>query len=293
MIDFTNLPTGKKSYNGANGAKKSVIYQNELYMLKLPSKAKLNPVLSYANSAVSEHIASTIFNIIGIESQKTVIGSYTHNGIERTVVACKDFTMPDYDFYDFASLRNQVVDSQSQGNSTELSDILDIFEQQMIIPADELKEFFWDTFIVDALLGNWDRHNGNWGYLHNRKTDEVKIAPVFDNGSSLFPQADEKIMNLVMSNGSELNKRVYEYPKSAITVDSNKINYFDFITSLSNEDCNKALQRICPKINLKEINGFIDCVECIGKVQKDFYKTIISKRKERILDYALALLQSK
>lgn len=289
MIDFTNLPTRNKSYNGANGAKKSIIYNDELYMLKLPNHAKLNPALSYANSSISEHLASSIFNIIGIEAQKTVLGKYTYKGIERTVVACKDFTMPDYDFYDFASLRNQVVDSLSNGNSTELTDILDIFEQQMIIPSEQIKDFFWDTFIVDALLGNWDRHNGNWGYLHNRKTDEVKIAPVFDNGSSLFPQADEKTMQLVLSNTIELKKRVYEYPKSAITVDGHKINYFDFISSRNNKDCNEALKRVCPKINLKEINSFIDSVDCLSQIQKDFYKTIIAERKKLILDYSLSL----
>lgn len=288
MIDFTNLPTRNKSYNGANGAKKSVVYNDQLYMLKLPNKAKINPALSYANAAVSEHIASTIFNIIGVNAQETILGKYTYNNIERTVVACKDFTMPNYDFYDFASLRNQVVDSESLGHSTELSDILDIFEQQMIIPEDEIKEFFWNTFIVDALLGNWDRHNGNWGYLHDRKTDEVKIAPVFDNGSSLFPQADEKIMKSVLNNAIELNKRIYEYPKSAITINNNKINYFDFITSKTNNDCNNALKRICPKINLKEINDFIDSVEGIKDIQKEFYKTMIKKRKESILDFALS-----
>jgi len=290
MIDFTNLPTRNKSYNGANGAKKSVVYNDEQYMLKLPNKAKLNPALSYANSAISEHVASSIFNIIGIEAQQTILGKYTYNGVVRTVVACKDFTMPDFDFYDFASLRNQVVDSESHGNSTELVDILEIFEQQTIIPENEIKNFFWNTFIVDALLGNWDRHNGNWGYLHNRKTDQVKIAPVFDNGSSLFPQADEKIMKLVLNNSVELNKRVYEYPKSALTIDGNKINYFDFISSLENKDCNDALKRICPKINILKINDFIDSVEDLGKIQKEFYKTVIAKRKELILDNSLKKL---
>lgn len=289
MIDFTNYPTRNKSYNGANGSKKSIVFNGEFYMLKLPNKAKLNPMLSYANSAISEHIASSIFNIIGVEAQETVLGTYCYNGVERTVVACKDFTMPDYDFYDFASLRNQIVDSESHGNSTELSDILEIFEQQMIIPEDQIKQFFWDTFIVDALLGNWDRHNGNWGYLHNRKTDEVKLAPVFDNGSSLFPQADERIMHQVLNSEIELNKRVFEYPKSAITIDGNKINYFDFITSKTNEACNIALNRIAPRIDLEKIDSFIDTVEGLSDTHRIFCKTIIKKRKELIIDRALSV----
>ena len=49
-------------------------------------------------------------------------------------------------------------------------------------------------FIVDALIGNWDRHNGNWGFLYNTVTDEIALAPGYDCGSCLFPQADEKII---------------------------------------------------------------------------------------------------
>ena len=52
----------------------------------------------------------------------------------------------------------------------------------------------WDMFIVDALIGNWDRHNGNWGFLYNTITDEISLAPIYDCGSCLFPQADEAIM---------------------------------------------------------------------------------------------------
>ena len=39
MIDFTNLSTRKKAYGGANGSKLSVVYNGDLYMLKLPMRA--------------------------------------------------------------------------------------------------------------------------------------------------------------------------------------------------------------------------------------------------------------
>ena len=56
MIDFTYLPTKKKAYGGANGSKLSVIYNNELYMLKLPMHALRNPTLSYTNRCTSEYL---------------------------------------------------------------------------------------------------------------------------------------------------------------------------------------------------------------------------------------------
>ncbi|MCQ2797267.1 MAG: hypothetical protein MJ241_02255 [Bacilli bacterium] len=36
MIDLTNMPQKKKSYGGANGSKISVVYNGEVYMVKLP-----------------------------------------------------------------------------------------------------------------------------------------------------------------------------------------------------------------------------------------------------------------
>lgn len=42
MYDFTKYPIKKKTYSGANGNKISVVINDELYMLKLPSHAPKN-----------------------------------------------------------------------------------------------------------------------------------------------------------------------------------------------------------------------------------------------------------
>ena len=34
---------------------------------------------------------------------------------------------------------------------------------------------FWDMFIIDALIGNHDRHNGNWGFLLNKKNKKLHL----------------------------------------------------------------------------------------------------------------------
>ena len=54
-------------------------------------------------------------------------------------------------------------------------------------------------FIVDSFVGNFDRHNVNWGFLINNDTNEVEIAPVFDCASCLYPKLeDEKIKKLII-----------------------------------------------------------------------------------------------
>ena len=47
---------------------------------------------------------------------------------------------------------------------------------------------------------------------------------------------------------------------------------------MENEECNKAIERIFPKINIDEINDFINNIECISNTRKNFYMSIINKR---------------
>lgn len=292
-IDFTELKKKNKTYAGANGNKISVIYEGEQYMLKFPAQARLNKDMSYSNSCFSEYLGCKIYESIGVPVQKTLLGTYTVKGKKKIVVACKDFTSPGIVLQDFASLKNQMIDSERNGYGTELSDILYTFEEQTAVDPKTLSDRFWDMFIVDAFIGNWDRHNGNWGFLYNTETDEMALAPVFDCGSSLYPQADTEIMEAVLSDESELNHRIYNIPTSAITVDNKKIKYFDFISSLVNDDCNLALKRIVPRINMTEIDNIIAATPFISDLQKRFYLTMLAERKSKILDYSLSALKKK
>ena len=183
VIDFTDMQKRNKAYAGANGKKISVLYDGEQYMLKFPSMAKKNPDMSYSNSCFSEYLGCQIFEIAGIPVQKTLLGTFTVNGTEKIVVACGDFTRPGVVLQDFASLKNQIIDSERNGYGTELSDILHTITAQTAIDAAQLLDRFWDMFIVDALIGNWDRHNGNWGFLYDAASDAVELAPVYDCGS--------------------------------------------------------------------------------------------------------------
>ena len=286
MIDFTNLPVRNKTYAGANGSKISVIYQQEQYMLKFPTVPSRNREMSYTNGCVSEYIGCHIFASIGIPVQETLLGTYTRNGKTKIVLACKDFTANGLTLQDFASLKNTMIDSVHNGYGTELSDILTTLEEQRAMEPDTLIKWFWDLFIVDALIGNWDRHNGNWGFLYNNATDEITLAPVYDCGSCLFPQADENIMKKVLENPAERDLRVFEIPLSGIKINGQKIRYFDFISSLQNEDCNQALQRILPRINMEKICQIVDTTPFLSRLQKTFYKTILKERKERILNFS-------
>lgn len=295
MIDFTNCRIVlSRAYNGANGSKIAVLYQGDVYMLKFPPSGEGKPTaLSYTNSCFSEHIASSIFNLLGIRAQETALGTYTVKGKTKTVCACKDFTGRGKHLFDFCSIKNTILDSDSNGSGTELDDIMDTIDKQQYVSPPRLREHFWNVFIVDALLGNFDRHNGNWGVLYDENRNGAEIAPVYDCGSCLLPQADEKVMQEVLTSEAALNARVYQFPTSAIKLKGRKINYYDFLTGGSNSDCTRALMQMMERIDLKQIGEFICGVEGITELQKKFYLRYISARYELILRTAYAAAKTK
>ncbi len=285
MIDFTNCPRlFDKAYSGANGKKIAVEYNGNAYMLKFPPSGDGKPTeLSYTNSCISEHIASSIFNLLGIKAQKTMLGTFTVNGKQKIVCACLDFTANGKQFYDFCSIKNTVLDSDSNGSGTDLEDILEAIEKQQYVDPILLKEHFWNMFVADALLGNFDRHNGNWGFLYDSHEKVREIAPIYDCGSCLLPQADDSVMQAVLNDKEVLNLRIYRFPTSAIKLHGNKINYYDFLSSAEYEDCAQAVKRIYERINMDDIMAFIDDVPYISDLQKEFYKEYISARLDLII----------
>lgn len=292
MIDFTACPVNKfKGYGGANGNKINIMYDGTSYMLKFPPAPAKSKMMSYTNSCISEYLACHIFEALGFIVQETILGTYTDKrGREKIVVACKDFTADGKRLMEFAHLKNTCVDSEQNGYGTEISSIMKAIEEQSLVDQQKLKDFFWDMFIADALLGNFDRHNGNWGILVDEQRQRAEIAPVYDCGSCLYPQMDITRMQALLNDEKEINQRVYVFPTSAILENGKKIPYFDYVSSLKNEDCNKALKRISERIDMSKLYALVEETPAITAMQKDFYKIMLSERKEKILDYSLKLL---
>lgn len=284
-IDFTNcrrLPG--RAYNGANGKKIAVEYEGKPYMLKFPPSGEGKPTeLSYTNSCFGEHIASSIFNLLGIEAQETMLGTFTIAGKTKVVCACLDFTAKGKQLFDFCSIKNTILDSDSNGSGTELEDVLESIDKQQFVDPVQLKAHFWDMFAADALLGNFDRHNGNWGFLYDPAEKKSSIAPVFDCGSCLLPQADEEVMRKVLTDPAERDMRIFRFPTSALKQRGRKINYYDFLLRAEDEDCGQAIRRIYERVDMEQIGEFIDEVPYLTDLQRQFYKSCIAARLDLIL----------
>ena len=294
MIDFTNCEINKfRYYGGKNGSKICIVYNNQDYMLKFPSLNDNDAEQTYANNCISEYVACKIIKSLGFKVQDTILGTYNLNGNMKVVVACKDFTSLGVVLRQFAELKNSQIESSKNGYDTELEEVIQTIESQQICDVNYLKDFFWDMFIVDTLVGNFDRHNGNWGFLINEGLKEVEIAPIYDCASCLYPQLTDERIKEIIDDEEEMNARVFVFPNSALKIDDKKINYYDFISSLDNVDCNKALLRVFPRINLNVINEIIDNTLYISDIRKEFYKKIIKMRYDLLLKVNYNKLISK
>ena len=79
-------------YAGSEKKKTVLMDDGNKYLLKFPDPIReKGRDLSYINNAISEHISCSIYNIIGIPAQKTIIGEYIdEKGNTKIACACQD-----------------------------------------------------------------------------------------------------------------------------------------------------------------------------------------------------------
>ena len=273
MINFTNCKEELNNYKGSE-KKKTLIYDEKKYLVKFPDPIReKNKNISYINNAFSEYIGSNIFKMVGFPTQNTIIGVYKYNEKEKIVCACEDFTNSNKVLYEFENLA--LSTNPDKKIETELTDILNVLDENNIINIPKIKEKFWDMFVIDSLIGNTDRHNGNWGFLVDIKTNKIEFAPIYDCGSCLNPMIDDDEIKKLQDNDIK-NLAINCY--SCLKENGKKINYMTYIKECKNEECNKAILRVFKNIKIDEINKFIDEISCMSNERKEFYKKIINIR---------------
>lgn len=277
MIDFTNAIEEFNNYKGSE-KKKTLVYNDKKYLVKFPDPIReKNKNISYINNAFSEYIGSNIFKICGFKTQNTVLGKYIYNGKEKIVCACEDFTHEENILYEFENLA--LSTNPDKKIETELRDIMDVIEESKMIDSEKTKEIFWNMFIIDGLIGNTDRLNGNWGFILNKRNGKIDFSPIYDCGSCLNPMLEDE--ELKEMNETELkNLAINCY--SCIKEDGKKINYMTYIKQMKNPECNNSIKRVFPNIDIIQINKFIDQTEKISDTRKQFYKNILNYRYEII-----------
>lgn len=321
LENYDNMKPSFSFYGGNAGTKKGFCKEdNSKWFLKFPKTTKNfeNVDISYTTSVISEYIGSQIYKLLDFPVHETELGIYNNT----LVVACKDFNLDNVKFYEMKALFNENLGEKEKQreeliSNTETLYNIDIKELNYVLNNNDkiknvsnIKERFWDMFVIDSFINNNDRHNGNWGIYVFEKENKISLAPVYDNGNSFFPKHDEERMRKALENMKQLimsGRTPYLYNNKDIdsvkvirnlSLKDNNLNFANteediFLKDVS-DNIQKAILRNVPKINLEKINKIIDeipeeynGIKIMSKPMRNFYKTFLKDRYEMILLPAL------
>lgn len=287
MLDITNYKQELNDYGGSE-LKATYIIEGKKYMVKMPDpirKKTLN--LSYMNNQFSEYIGCHIFESVGIPVQETMLVKLNKDGKEKIAVACKDFLEDGESLIEVSNVSLSL--STEKKFKISIEDVYEIIEKvsnNYNLDSQKLIDDFWDMFVVDALIGNTDRHFGNWGFI--KKGNNISFAPVYDCGSSLHPLLSEEEQIKLMNDTVSFKSASYNLA-SVYTLNDKKVFYHEIFKNPPS-DLKDAIKRIVPKIDKDKIDDIISNTEGLTETQKDYYFNDIMFRKEEILDKSFDML---
>ncbi len=284
IMDFLRYKKNNKMYAGAE-RKIGITINGEDYIVKFQKHTRFG----LRNNHVSEYLGCKIFESLDIPVQEVYLGTYNN----ENVVVIKDFVKNNQNFVPFNDVGESSIEEDREKFQYTYEDIIEILKtNNKLNDPDETINMFWTLYIVDAIIGNFDRHGGNWGFL--KENNVYSLAPIFDNGSSLFPNLiDEEDMMKIILDEEETNQRVFHFPTSQILLNGKKSSYFEVISSLDYPKCNEALKKIYCKFNMDTINNIIVQTKYISDIQKRFYNHIIKERFNKIIKFSYDKLVEK
>lgn len=265
-------------YAGSEKKKTVLMDDGNKYLLKFPDPIReKGKDLSYINNAISEYISCSIYNIIGISAQKTILGEYIdEKGKQKIACACQDVRKNGEMMYEINKLELSSIDN-THARTLSFSYMDEVFNKMDdTISKELLSDFYYKMFIVDAFIGNTDRHNGNWALLQS--SDDIRISPVYDCGSSFAPLVDESVVS------SDAGVKCAMNTSSVLVDDKGKrIKYCEFFKNELSPRVQKALLQVVPNINLDEVDKLVFNTEYISKNRQDFYFSFLHTTYEKIL----------
>ena len=226
IFDFTECEYSNRngSYGGAAGDKDGIIINGEPWIAKYPKSnegmVKSDKLSRTTQTPLSEFIGSHIYGILGYPVHETLLG--IRKGF--VVVACKDFCDEKKRLLEMRTLKNIHIPEMNQKfqldlhetNDDHLVDLNELFVHFELNPEISkikgVSERFWDQIVIDGLIGNNDRNNGNWGILSCG--DKRELAPIFDNGACFYPKkstlAIEQLLKLPEADQARNNANIQE-----------------------------------------------------------------------------------
>ena len=160
--------------------------KNGIYLIKGDSMARSDG----RSQITAEFYAAQIAAVMNIPHIKYDLDMFSHrNGEKELICTCKLFTGADIGYLDaFTYFKSEGIDIEHINSADPAV--------QARLSKLYGKDAYADMMLFDAVIGNQDRHYGNFGVLVDNNTGKIlKPAPIFDNGCSLLYRAEEQDLN--------------------------------------------------------------------------------------------------
>ena len=305
IYELDNYQTNSRNgtYGGKAGDKEGIDIDGEAWIVKYPKSTRemRRPLVSYTTAPLSEFIGSHVYQILGIDTHDTILGIRNN----KLVVACKDFCKTEGALREIRTLKNiynkelaekleTSLSSTSDSHLIDLKDILTHLEYNPILKnIPEIKERFWEQLIVDVLINNNDRNNGNWGVLY--EDGRFRLAPVFDNGAAFSNKTPDNKLAETMKyperfvQSADTSRTIYRIGDEEL--------YAKNISDINEPDFYRTAAKIIPVIKEKmnEIQEFINSIpeqynemSVCSEARKEFYFKSMQLKLERLLEPVLS-----
>lgn len=182
---------------------------------------------------------------------------------------------------------------RKKGKQHNLIDLIKIIEGRDL--AQNWQEAWAKMFCFDALIGNTDRHQDNWGILHYRTGDY--FSPAFDNGTAMGHEIIDRKIAAKLGN---LEKYVWAskatHHMKWYREDEKKIRHIDFLKQLAGQFPKmKEYMHRClnfsPESFEQEVYNLLDLSNTLlepyvklNSERANFIIKLIEHRQEKILE---------
>lgn len=275
------------------------------YMFKFGAVLEPDPAkplqTSLEHSPLSEYLGSHVYQSVGIRTQDTMLGKLH----DRETVACRDFIKNgdfgpgEHQLVEFSMIENGTPGVSSANRRTPEYDFtMKVFRtNEMLEPVrDSAIKRFWQSICIDALIGNFDRHAGNWGYIADSSTmNIIDIAPVYDCGSSFYPRLTVSAMDELSNDLDKLAKRVLTFPTVKLDIAGHRPRYQDFLSSDLGRPARNELAELYDSIDMDKVREIIASAPGISSTQSRFLTNVATLRHDLIVRpaYDLAIREMR
>lgn len=251
---------------------------------------------SYPDQFWGEIIAYRISCLLGVKVPPTFAAWNSKTGHSAALIEwfynenTESFVMAG----DFLQMMRNDFDRKlgTQHNFEDNMVLLRMFSIRKTLIEPHWRQWWVEALLFDALIGNTDRHQDNWGLIFTRSEQNIscRLAPLFDNGTSLGHERFPDHVKLWTKNRFD---RYIENGKHHLkwSLDDPVQAHFELLKRVVDE-WPDTLDAVCTKLNfsvgeLSEVTGDLLRLDAAIPLSRERYTFIL-----RLLTERLALLKS-